>query len=119
MAWGVLGLGFDLGVQGSRFRVQGVRCKLWSYNASNCDAPMCYLTESVHTVVLQKLIPAKYVNLFSTLVMIKDKLTDLCGNRRLLNDFINTSCEIDLRRPTVKGRIFSRKAAQNVCGTIS
>ena len=38
--------------------------------------------------------PNRFVNLFFILVMIKDKLTDLCGNWLLHNDWINTFCEI-------------------------
>ena len=54
-----------------------------------------YLTESVYTVVLQKSqFPHKSVNVFFILVIITDKLTDLCGNLLLRKDFINTFCEI-------------------------
>ena len=38
--------------------------------------------------------PRKSVNLFFMLVMMKDKLTDLCGNRLLQSDYVNTFCEI-------------------------
>ena len=38
--------------------------------------------------------PHKSVNLFFILVIIKDKLTDLCGNLLLRKDFINTFWEI-------------------------
>jgi len=38
--------------------------------------------------------PHKFVNLFLKFVIIKDKLTDLCGNRLLPNEFINTFCEM-------------------------
>jgi len=38
--------------------------------------------------------PYKSVFVFFILVMIKDKLTDLCGNRLLQNGFTNISCEI-------------------------
>jgi hypothetical protein len=38
----------------------------------------------------------KSVNLSFTKVTIKDKLTDLCGNRLLQNDSINTFCETRL-----------------------
>jgi hypothetical protein len=39
-----------------------------------------YFKERVSKVVLQKLISHKFINLFFILVIIKDKLTDLCGN---------------------------------------
>ena len=39
--------------------------------------------------------PHKSVNLFFKSVMIKDELTDLCGNEPLQNDVINTYCEIN------------------------
>ena len=38
--------------------------------------------------------PHKSVNMFFTLVIIKDKSTNLCGNSNLQNDGINTFCEI-------------------------
>ena len=38
--------------------------------------------------------PHKSVNSFLILVIIKDKLTDLCGNRPLQSDLIDTFCEI-------------------------
>jgi len=40
--------------------------------------------------------PHKSINLFSVLVMIKDKLTDLCGNCLLQNGFLKTFCELRL-----------------------
>ena len=39
-----------------------------------------YLTQSVLKAVLQKSILAQIRQLFFTLVIVKDKLTDLCGN---------------------------------------
>ena len=51
-----------------------------------------------HNVFLKTLcesqFPDKRVNLFLISEIVKDKLTDLCGNRLLQNDFINTFCEI-------------------------
>jgi hypothetical protein len=41
--------------------------------------------------------PHKLVNLSSTVTRVKDKLTNLCGNRLLPNDFRNTLCEISSR----------------------
>ena len=38
--------------------------------------------------------PHRSVNLIFTLVIVKDKLTDMCGNRLLRNEFANTLCEI-------------------------
>ena len=59
--------------------------------------PLSYLTESVHKVALHKSIPAKKsVNLFFISVIINDKFADLCGNRLLQNDFMNTFCEVNL-----------------------
>jgi len=43
--------------------------------------------------------PAHTVNLFFVLVIVKNKLTDLCGNRLLQDDFINTFWEVQ-SRPT-------------------
>ena len=40
--------------------------------------------------------PHKSVNLSFTITNTKNKLTDLCGNRLLQNDFKNTLCEINL-----------------------
>ena len=42
----------------------------------------------------KSLFQQKCVNLVFILVIIKDKLTDLCGNGLLQNDVINTFCEI-------------------------
>ena len=38
--------------------------------------------------------PHKSFNLSVILVIVKDTLMDLCGNRNLQNDFMNTFCEI-------------------------
>ena len=38
--------------------------------------------------------PHKFVDSFFVLVIIKDELTDLCGNELLQSDFVNTLCEI-------------------------
>ena len=46
----------------------------------------------------------KFVNLSFTISNIKNKLTELCGNRLFKNDFINTFCEIKLRAPLCKTR---------------
>ena len=40
--------------------------------------------------------PQKIVNVFFISAIVKDKLTDFCGNRLLQNDFLNTFCEIRL-----------------------
>ena len=42
--------------------------------------------------------PQKPVNLFFVLVIVKDKLTNLCGNGLLQDDFTNTFCEIRAAR---------------------
>ena len=42
--------------------------------------------------------PHKSVDLSFILVMIQDKLTDLCGNRLLQDDFIKNICEVKVRR---------------------
>ena len=52
----------------------------------------------------------KSVNLFSMLVRIKDKLTDLRGNRLLQNDFINILCEINSDRARTPNRFWKKKA---------
>ena len=55
-----------------------------------------------HTLIIHKLFiksfyksqfPHKSVNLSLLFTNMKNKLTDLCGNRLLQNDFINTLCE--------------------------
>ena len=43
-------------------------------------------------------IPHKSVNLSFIITHMKNKLTDLCGNRLLPNDIINAFCERRLRR---------------------
>ena len=48
----------------------------------------------------------KFANLFVTLVIIEDTLTDLCNNWLLQNDFTNTFCEIKPR-----GRHWRRRRA--------
>ena len=48
-----------------------------------------HLTESVCQIVLQKSIPAKNSKLFFVLVIIEDKLMNLCGKRLWPNDLIN------------------------------
>ena len=53
----------------------------------------------LYKVVLQKSIPAKFVKLFFASDIIKNKFTDLCGNRLLQNNFLNTLCEIRPRVP--------------------
>ena len=42
--------------------------------------------------------PHKSVNLSFIIATLKNKLTGLCGNRLLLNDFVNAVCEIKARR---------------------
>ena len=41
----------------------------------------------------------KSVNVLFIFVIVKDKLTNLCGNRLLQNDFIDTFCEMKSRCP--------------------
>ena len=57
--------------------------------------------------------PHNSVNLFSIFAIVKDDLTDLCGNCPLKNDFINTFCEI-------KTGIFHRlrSSTPTLCHTI-
>ena len=40
--------------------------------------------------------PHKFVNFYFILSMMKDKLTDLCGNQLLQDDFVGTLCERSL-----------------------
>ena len=56
--------------------------------------------------------PHKSVNLFFTLVIIKNKLTNLCGNWLLQNDCKSTLCEANLRSPARGSVPLSSK-----CGT--
>ena len=46
--------------------------------------------------------PHRFVNLFFIPVIVKDALTDLCGNWLLQNDCINNCCEISMQ-PIKKG----------------
>jgi len=45
-------------------------------------------------------VPHKSVNLSFIITNVKNKLTDLCGNGLLKNDFINTFCEMGLDNGT-------------------
>ena len=71
--------------------------------ASPLQVTGVHLTESVYKVVLQKSILHQSVNVSYTIpliypfLMIKDRLTDLCGNCLLQNNSINTFCEIRVR----------------------
>ena len=56
--------------------------------------------------------PQKIVNLFFTLVMVKAKFTDLCGNRLLQDDFMNTFCE--MRLAVFAGRAARRDARRDL-----
>ena len=51
--------------------------------------------------------PHKFINLFFTLVMMKDKLTDLCRILLLTIDCINTFCEMK-RCYSGRGDFFAR-----------
>ena len=53
------------------------------------------LTESVDEVVLRKPTPAQIRQLFFISVIIKDKLTDLCGNWLLQNNFTKNLPTLD------------------------
>ena len=59
-----------------------------------------YLTESVSKVVRKSQLSHKSVNLFVILVILKDKLTSLCGIWLLQNNIIITFCEIRPGRST-------------------
>ena len=55
------------------------------------------ISQDVYKVVLQKSLsqfPHESVNIFFAITDIKNKLTDLCGNRLLQHNFMNTFCEI-------------------------
>ena len=63
-----------------------------------CTTP-CRVCELIrHKVFIKSFcksqFPHKSVDLSFILVIIQDKLTSLCGNRLLQNNFINTCCEI-------------------------
>ena len=47
----------------------------------------------------------KLDNFFFVIVIIKDKLTDLCGNWLLKNDITNTFCEITPQRDDREDRV--------------
>jgi hypothetical protein len=51
-------------------------------------------TEPLFTLIIQSQFSHKSVNLFSILVIIKDKLTNLWGNRLFRHDFMNTFCAV-------------------------
>ena len=58
------------------------------------------ISQKVFTKLLSKSqSPHKSVNFSFIITNIKDKLTDLCGNSLLHNDFTNTLCGIDLGLP--------------------
>jgi len=48
------------------------------------------ITQSVFKVFCKSQFPHTFVNSFFMLVIVKDKLTNLCGNWLLQNDFVNT-----------------------------
>ena len=61
---------------------------------------LCFISHEVSIKSFCKSqFPHKLVNLFFTSVMMKDKLTDLWGNRFLKTDFVNTFCAIILNAP--------------------
>ena len=59
--------------------VQGLSSRTWDSSNFNCGHIRVNLTETDDKVVLQKS-PYKFVNLIFMLVIIKDKLANLCGN---------------------------------------
>ena len=78
------------------------------------------LTESVHTIVLQRQFPPKFVNVSFISTCIKNQLTNWCGILLLPNDFQNTFCEISLHRGGGVGMMEWRAAgdrlqSQGVC----
>ena len=56
-----------------------------------------YLTEYIYQKVLGSQLPYTIVNLFLILVIVQGTLTNMCENRLLQNDFINTFCEIRIQ----------------------
>ena len=73
----------------------------WKLPCGRPPAPMCadspeFISQNCFTMSFGKSqFPHKSVNIFFILVMIKDKLTDLSGNRLLQTDFRITFCEIN------------------------
>ena len=89
-----------------------------SWLARRCTCRTCCPPASLQNLISQKvlisslcksLFPHKFVNLFFILV-IKDKLTDLCGNCLLQNVFINTFCEINSRGARRRAAVRSKQA---------
>jgi len=66
-----------------------------------CTSTVCISQKVVIKVFCKNQSPHKSVNQSFILVIIKDKLTDLCENGLLQNDFIHTFCEVkpDSRYP--------------------
>ena len=50
-------------------------------------------------------LPHTSVNLFFTLVILKDKLTTLCGNQPLQKSFISTFCETKIASPSSQNSV--------------
>ena len=84
--WGVLFgvwcLGF--GVWGCRIGVSGCGSRDSSFKSRDCDFIFqkghLHLTESVYKDVFTSQFPYKFVNLFFVLVIVKNKVTNLCTN---------------------------------------
>jgi len=102
LGFGVQGSGSRNWSQGSEFREEGVwcgevgiGCLEGGWGGCGGAAGRVLISQKVITKSFCKCqFPHKLVNLFFILVMIKDQLTDLCGDLPLQNDFMNTFCEI-------------------------
>ena len=72
------------------------RLKTWSAETgAEVSLLDCYLTESVDKVGMQKSTPPQIRQLILYHTNMKSKLADLCRNRLLQNNFLNTFCEMN------------------------
>ena len=67
----------------------------WAFRPWAPALPRAYPTDSVHDAALREVNSRTKLSTYSLyLVIIKNTLTDLCGNWLLPNDVVNTFCEI-------------------------
>ena len=66
------------------------------YRSSRTCAYKVYFTQSVYKAFFRSQLPHRSVNLLFTITNIKHKLTDLCGNLLVQNDFKNILCGIEV-----------------------
>ena len=91
-------------------------------NRCQCGNLTAQVVGSTRNFISQKVIKKSFfksqflhesVNSFSILVITKDKLTDLCKNGLLQNNFVNTICESDFEAGSAPDRASRATASQN------